>query len=96
MSLIACPECAREISDQAAACPHCGAPARHDAPLVTTQLTAKKFKLRQLVSTVMIIAGVVTMIVAQTATGRLIGGALVLAGLIAYIAARAGAWWTSG
>jgi len=26
MALIACPECAREISDKAATCPHCGNP----------------------------------------------------------------------
>ena len=26
MALIACTECTREISDRAAACPHCGAP----------------------------------------------------------------------
>ena len=26
MALISCPECSREVSDQAAACPHCGYP----------------------------------------------------------------------
>ena len=26
MALITCPECGREISDQATACPHCGFP----------------------------------------------------------------------
>ena len=26
MALVACPECTRELSDKAAACPHCGAP----------------------------------------------------------------------
>lgn len=26
MALIACPECAREISDRAPSCPHCGVP----------------------------------------------------------------------
>ena len=28
MALIECPECGREISEHAEACPHCGAPAR--------------------------------------------------------------------
>ncbi len=28
MALINCPECSREVSDQAAACPHCGYPLR--------------------------------------------------------------------
>lgn len=36
MSLIQCPECAREISDSAVSCPHCGfplrTPPREDAP----------------------------------------------------------------
>lgn len=26
MALVTCPECTREVSDHAAACPHCGAP----------------------------------------------------------------------
>jgi len=28
MALVACPECGREVSDQAMACPHCGYPIR--------------------------------------------------------------------
>jgi hypothetical protein len=28
MALVACPECGREVSDQAPACPHCGYPIR--------------------------------------------------------------------
>ena len=28
MALISCPECGREISDKAPACPHCGAPTK--------------------------------------------------------------------
>jgi hypothetical protein len=28
MALVACPECGREVSDQALACPHCGYPIR--------------------------------------------------------------------
>lgn len=32
MALIACRECQHEISDQAAACPHCGAPLQAASP----------------------------------------------------------------
>lgn len=32
MALIACRECGKEVSDQAPACPHCGAPALAAAP----------------------------------------------------------------
>jgi 4-hydroxy-3-methylbut-2-en-1-yl diphosphate synthase IspG/GcpE len=28
MALIACPDCGRQVSDQALACPHCGRPLR--------------------------------------------------------------------
>lgn len=34
MALIACAECGKEISDKAAACPHCGAPVASEAPKV--------------------------------------------------------------
>ena len=32
MALINCPECNKEISDKAAACPHCGAPSKPSKP----------------------------------------------------------------
>lgn len=32
MALIDCPECSRQISDKAAACPHCGCPAKAAQP----------------------------------------------------------------
>lgn len=32
MALIACAECGKEISDKAAACPHCGAPVASTSP----------------------------------------------------------------
>jgi hypothetical protein len=32
MALVQCPECKQEISDQAATCPHCGAPQHRPAP----------------------------------------------------------------
>jgi hypothetical protein len=32
MALITCPECAKEVSDQAASCPNCGTPLKTPAP----------------------------------------------------------------
>jgi hypothetical protein len=29
MTLVICPECAKQVSDQATSCPHCGRPLRH-------------------------------------------------------------------
>jgi tellurium resistance protein TerD len=34
MALISCPECSREISDKAAACPHCGCPVEKETVAV--------------------------------------------------------------
>lgn len=34
MALIACAECGKEISDKAAACPHCGAPVVSTSPVL--------------------------------------------------------------
>ena len=39
MSLIQCPECAREISDKAPACPHCGVPIQAATPPPIPQAT---------------------------------------------------------
>ena len=40
MALISCPECGREISDKAAACPHCGNPMTPVAPPAATVAAA--------------------------------------------------------
>jgi hypothetical protein len=45
MALVNCPECAREVSDKAKACPHCGAPVSA-APVLIEQ-TGKRLKLYQ-------------------------------------------------
>jgi len=98
VSLITCAECGRQVSDKAASCPQCGAPIVTGAPepTVTTQLTARKFKLHQVIAVAAIILGFVIMIVADTTGARGFGGALVAAGLVLFIVARARAWWHSG
>ena len=40
MALKPCPECKREVSDRAAACPHCGSPMAAPKPLQTTEDSA--------------------------------------------------------
>lgn len=40
MALITCPECGKEISDQASVCPNCGAPvAKNSVSTVENRLT---------------------------------------------------------
>ena len=43
MALITCPDCRREISDQAIACPNCGRPIAHKAPLKVKDVNAQGF-----------------------------------------------------
>ncbi len=98
MSLIPCAECGRQVSDKAASCPQCGAPIakRGPEPVVTTQLTAKKFKLQELIAVVAVISGTVIAIVAEPGGGRFFGAGLLLAGVVLFISARIRAWWHSG
>lgn len=42
MALISCPECSREISDKAAACPHCGCPRQFLLPETVCCLDCRK------------------------------------------------------
>ena len=63
MALINCPECGKQVSDTAAACPNCGAPVGSEsqsagAALVTTQETSKKLKLHTIISAIMFWIGI--------------------------------------
>lgn len=96
MALIACPECARDISDRAPTCPHCGSPA---TPTVQTiQATGKGWKGWQ-------IAGVLTMVLGLATCGASVAGGndpstasllLLILGFSGYLFARIGAWWHHG
>ena len=94
MSLIACVECGGRISDKATSCPKCGAPisASLERP-VTTQATAKKFKLYKLIAVVLVIIGAVSALIPETTHA---GAGILLAGVALYIYARVRAWWHSG
>lgn len=89
MPLTTCRECQAQISDQAAACPKCGAPQRGT---VTTQLTAKRYKGLQLLAALILCAGVVGIV----AGGHIWGSITMLAGLTLSLVARARAWWAHG
>lgn len=97
MALVRCPECAKQISDQAASCPNCGAPrapSKVDASVgvVTTQATGKAQKGWQVVGVLAIIVGV--LMIANGANGA--GAAITFAGLVVTIGARISAWWRHG
>lgn len=101
MALTACRECGKQISDMAAACPHCGAPtiatARDGSTggIVTTQQTSKTFKKVQLLGAAMMCVGVVAC-TGSEAEGKALSSLLTLGGLFVFLGARIGAWWRNG
>jgi len=98
MALIKCPECGKQISDAAAACPNCAYPInqqRQQAPQVIEQ-TGKKWKGLQLISGIIFIIGLFMFFSAAGSSNPAdgTGGAvMVFVGLVGYITARFAAWW---
>jgi hypothetical protein len=102
MALIECPECRAQISDKAPTCIKCGAPVIKtagykpaaaayvpEAPVVTTQQTSKKYKLGQIIGSVLVLGGVVSCSsndMGASAVFFVVGGAV-------YFGSVFGAWW---
>lgn len=112
MALISCPECGTQVSALAAACPKCAAPIAESSaakvsgkPVVTTELTAKKFKRQALIALALIVVGVVMGLNGSSSvdsggagfsTIAAIGWLMVLAGLVIWLVARIRSWWHHG
>jgi len=106
MALIECPECGKQVSDQAESCPNCGYPLRGQADVVsgrqvrTVERTAKRFKAHILLSTLMLLAGVFWLVGSCSAPEgqKPSPWALLLlfGGLVWLLAARISAWWHHG
>ena len=103
MGLVNCPECERRLSDQAAACPHCGfpfwkAPHGRRAAYVVEQ-TAKSWKQFRVLGWLLIgIGGAVAFPewAAAHSAGMWLGSLIGVAGALCVWASRAGAWWFHG
>ena len=106
MALINCFECAREISDRAAACPHCGrpmlpalAPSTPGRSLsrgtLTIQATSKLYKALQLIGAASITLAVVSCAVGAPSSGKW-SAFVFLLGAALYTFGRVGAWWNHG
>ena len=106
MALINCPECGKQVSDAAAACPGCAYPLSQatqqqpkpkQAPketVVTTQRTSKKWKLMQLIGALLLIIGVISLIAgANSNEPSAAGMPMIVIGILLFIVARAGSWW---
>jgi hypothetical protein len=99
MTLMDCPECHQQVSSIARACPHCGYPLRRLAsrsrstdPIQTINQTGKAWKAAQLVGAVILLVGIVWA-VAGGERARVPSAILGVSGLVAFAAARIGAWW---
>jgi uncharacterized membrane protein YvbJ len=102
MALINCPDCNRQVSQNAPTCPGCGAPiaTKHEsagsgvAQLQTIQETSKALKSHTLVSVVLIIVGFVSMMaVANAHQEPQISLGIFIFGLIYYAITRYRIWW---
>lgn len=99
MALVACHECRKDVSTQAASCPHCGAPVSGSgASVVTTQQTAKSLKLHMVVSGLMIVVGVIAMIATNGphTSPALWAALLVVFGGVWLIVTKIRRWWNHG
>lgn len=102
MALVECPECTKQISDQAGACPHCGyalsapAPAgvayKDGSSYVTNQGTSKSLKLQGLLAAILM--GVsFAMLFSNPEQSNPIWSLGVTVGLIWYLVTRVMRWW---
>ena len=95
MALIKCPDCGKEVSDVAPACPNCGRPIaqqqnkRSFRKTQTIQMTAKRFKVAKLVGLFLLLLGffVYSNILPE------IGCALLIIGCLIILYGIFGKWW---
>lgn len=95
MPLITCPDCNKEVSDQAKSCPNCG----HPIAAITIEQTGKQFKGLQLASVFAIIIGVIFIFAGIGSSSGFASGfgfLLFFGGIALYLVARFGAWWHHG
>lgn len=99
MALIKCGECGKEVSNKASSCVNCGAPISTakeikavGSKLYTTQATSKKFKLHSLISSFLIILGVILLVAngSKPATTPVL---LMLIGFFWFVINRIRIWW---
>ncbi len=90
MALIKCPDCAHEVSDQAAACPHCAMPMTKEpvwgSEVQTIEKTSKKLKGWQLGCYGVFVVAIITMFVG----GACESTATVVVGLVLFFASAVG------
>lgn len=94
MALITCPDCNREVSDRAPACPGCGRP-MHDSEAVVIEQTSKPFKAWMLVGLAVALFGFISTGF-SSGGGASVGVFLMLIGVVTFVIALIAAWWNHG
>ena len=104
VALIQCPECGKDISDKAETCPHCGCPMKAKPDIVngrqvqTIEKTAKQYKGQMVLSTIMLLVGIILLIgtcaITQGPSVWLVVPILIMVlAALWYIVAWLSAWW---
>ncbi len=103
MALIKCPECERDVSSKATACPHCGYPltpaAQGPRPVQVIERTGRRWKGVRMLGWLLVLVGLLALVAGWTAEdSRSLapGWWIALAGAACLWVARAGAWWHHG
>lgn len=90
MALVKCQECSREVSDQAQACPGCGAPLRQSPPppanyAVTNSVRVERAGARwEIIGFLMIVVGMIV----GVAGGGAFGGIVFFLGFFVFLVGR--------
>ena len=88
IKIIPCPDCQKDVSIHATACPHCGNQLKQ---AVTIEATGKQWKFGQLCGVATCIIGAVAL-----AASPAFGVFAIIIGLMVFIGARIAAWWYHG
>ena len=99
MPLTDCPDCGRQVSTLAPACPHCGCPGASTRPVQLVEQTAKEHKGRMAWGGVGAGCGTLLIFVSVafgSTVGVVVGMCLALVGAVGYGVAATKAWWHHG
>lgn len=108
MAITKCPECGKDVSDQAEKCIHCGFPLtvkkgkKKGKDVTTIEFTKKKYKLQLFFCVTLIAIGIIIEIASTEAIAQPqsfvnnFGTVFILAGLIWYVILRIIIWWHHG
>ena len=96
MTLIRCPECRREVSTEAAACPHCGYALGGSKDVQVIEQTAKTYKGIMVAGVLGFLLGVMGCSYFPEGIWKELSTVVSAVGFVTALAARALAWWHHG